>query len=671
MAVVVAEGIVELTADASNVPRDVARDIDNNGAPVEAAGRGLGKKVFGGVLAGWAAIGGINAVVGFFTGAVSGASDLNETMSKTKAIFGENTSAIVSWSQNSATNLGLTTNAAMASAAGFGDMFTQIGFTGESATSMAQQVVQAAADLGSFSNLDTADVADRMSAAFRGEYDSLQAVIPNINAARVESEALAMTGKTVTSELTAQEKAAAVLAIVQKDGARAMGDFARTSDGAANSARIVTAQLGDQQAKLGTQLLPIWQGFLGFLSNTAIPIFTDVVTWIGKNSDTLLLLGGVIAGAAVTYYAITTAMGIYKAFQVASAAATGGLTVAQWALNAAMTANPIGIIIVAIAALVAGIIWVATQTTFFQDAWAVMSDVIGAAATWLWETVLQPVFTAIGAIFMWLYENVIMPVVTGIMIYVGLWAAIFTWLWEAAISPIFAAIGAIFKWVYESIIMPIVGYIVLAVKGWGLIFTWLYENIINPVFTAIGAAFNWVWSNVISPVVGFITGAIDTVGSTVSSVFGGIASFIGNAFNAALGVVRGPINGIISLVNGAIRGINTLSVTIPSWVPIVGGQKWGLNIPSIPMLARGSRNAPDTFIAGEAGPELITGGGGSRVYSNAETRDMLSGGRGGDVYIDNVVLDASNVDDFTRVVELIKALPQVARSGRGNNVRTA
>ena len=45
---------------------------------------------------------------------------------------------------------------------------------------------------------------------------------------------MAATGKTVASELTAAEKATAVMAIVTADGARAMGDFSRTSDGAAN-----------------------------------------------------------------------------------------------------------------------------------------------------------------------------------------------------------------------------------------------------------------------------------------------------------------------------------------------------------------------------------------------------------------------------------------------------
>ena len=628
--IVLAEGVVEVTADAKGVPRAIAKDIEDGESVTRAAGDKIGKQVFGGIIGAWAAIGGTQIIADFFTGSITGASDLNETLSKSSQIFGANSTAIESFGNNAARNVGLSKEAAIAAAAGFGDMFTQLGFATDAAAAMSQQVVIAAADLGSFNNLETADVADRISAAFRGEYDSLQAVIPNINAARVESEALAASGKSVASELTEAEKASAVMAIVQKDGARAMGDFARTSDGAANSQKIATAAMEDQQAKLGELLLPAWTGFLGLLNDSAIPAFGSLVDWMGQNGETMLMLAGVVGGAAVAYWAINSAMAIHKAFMIASAAATGGLTFAQWALNAAMSANPIGLIIAGIAALVAGIIWVATQTTFFSDVWTNVTTWIGEAWTWLWETVLSPIFTAIGEIFTWIYNTIILPIVTGIMIYIGLWAAVITWLWGAVISPVFAAIGAVFTWIWTTIISPIVNFIALAIQGAGIVFQWLYSSVIQPVFAAVGVAFNWVWNSIISPVVNLISGAIRNVGNTVRDVFGGIASFIGSAFQAALNVVRGPINGIIGLVNSAIRGLNSLSVTIPDWVPIVGGQTWGLSIPTIPMLARGSKNAPDVFIAGEAGPELIVGAGGSKVYPADETRRIRDRDGGGE-----------------------------------------
>lgn len=345
-----------------------------------------------------------------------------------------------------------------------------------------------------------------------------------------------------------------------------------------------------------------------------------------------------------------------KAAIIASSVATGIATAAQWAWNAALSANPIGIIIIAIAALVAAIIWVATQTTFFQDLWTNVTTVIGTAATWLWENVLQPVFQAIGAIFTWIYENIILPVVTGIMIYIGLWAAVITWLWENVAQPVFAALGQVFTWIYENVIRPIIDGIVLYFQIWGAIFTWLYQNVVVPVFNAIAAVFqwiyqnvivpvvnnvqaqirvwgaifswlwnnainpaiqavgnamNWVWRNVIQPVANFIGDAVRNIGNVFQSVFSGIAGFVGNAFAGIAGAIRGPINGVIGLANSAIRAVNGISVTIPDWVPIVGGQRFGLSIPQIPYLARGANIMPRTggtmAILGEAGrAETVT-----------------------------------------------------------------
>lgn len=637
--IVLAEGVVEVTADAKGVPREIAKDIEDGEVVTRQAGEKIGRQVFGGIITAWAAIGATQKIGDFFVGSITGASDLNETLSKSATLFGDHAGAIEAFGNNAARNVGLSKEAAIAAAAGFGDMFMQLGFATDAAAAMSQQVVIAAADLGSFSNLETADVADRISAAFRGEYDSLQAVIPNINAARVESEALAMTGKTVASELTAQEKAAAVLAIVQKDGARAMGDFARTSDGAANQQKILTAQMEDQQAKLGGLLLPAWTGFLGVLNDEVVPAISTVIEWMGENGDTMLALGLVIGGAATAYWAITSAMAIYKAFTIAQVAATGGLTFAQWALNAAMSANPIGLIITAIAALVAGIIWVATQTTFFQDVWTNVTTAIGVAWNWLWTNVLSPVFTWIGDAFTWIYNTIILPIVTGIMLYIGLWAAVITWLWETVISPVFGFIGAIFGWVWNNVISPVVGWIGDKLNLLGLGFRILWETYVSPAINAVGAALNWVWNSIISPVFNAISTAVQWVGSTIRGAFDGIAGFIGNAFNAVLGVVRGPLNGIIGLVNNAIRGLNSLKVTIPDWVPIVGGQTWGLSIPTIPMLAKGGViRSGGTVLVGERGPEFLDLPRGAQV-TPLDRPDARPSSGGGGIHIEKIEIN--------------------------------
>lgn len=241
--------------------------------------------------------------------AFSAASDINESLNKVKVVFGESSKEIDAWSKNAAKNLGLSRREALEAAGGFGDMFTQLGFTQEASGKMSKSVLQMSADLGSFSNLDTADVSDRITAAFRGEFDSLQKVIPNINAARVEKEALALSGKKLASELTAQEKAQAVLNIVEKDGAKAKGDFAKTSGDAANATKILAAQFDGLKGILGKGLLPIVTQGVKIFSGLA-----ETFSGLSPKMQKFILIGAGIAaaiGPAITVIgALVTGVGL-------------------------------------------------------------------------------------------------------------------------------------------------------------------------------------------------------------------------------------------------------------------------------------------------------------------------------------------------------------------------
>ena len=488
---VVAEGVVVIDADAKGIGPKIAKDLDDNQGTVAASGQGIGRSIFGGVVGGFAALGGAKIVGDFLGGAISGASDLNETLSKSQTIFGANAGVLESWASGAAQAVGLSKAAALDAAAGFGNMFTQLGFTGDEAAGLSQKVVQMSADLGSFNNVPTADVADRMSAAFRGEYDSLQALIPNINAARVEQEAMAATGKTNAAELTAQEKAAAVLAIVQKDGAAAMGDYSRTADGAANTQKTLTASLEDQQNKLGQTLMPIWQNFLGFLTDTAIPVLSAIVDWISQNAEWLGPL--------------SLALGV----------ATG----AVWLFNIALNANPIMLIITAIGALVGGILWVATQTTFFQDLWTGVMNVIGAVATW--------------------FGDVFRNVVNGV--------------------------GAAFQWVWNSVISPVGDFIIGAFTN--------ISNAVQSIFGGIGKFIGDVFSNIVN----FIKGPINTVIGFLNQAIDG-ANIVGGAFGVNIAHIPmlakgGTITGSGSVLVGE-RGPEILNLGRgASVVPLTSAQR--------------------------------------------------------------------------------------------------
>lgn len=412
-------------------------------------------------------------IVDFFKDAVSGASNMSETLNKSSVIFGENAKAVQSWAGGAAKNFGLSREAALSAATGFGNMLQQLGYTGDAAVQASTGTVKLAADLGSFNNLDTEDVLDRIGAAMRGEYDSLQLLIPNINAARVEQEAMAMTGKSVAKELTAQEKAAATLAIVNRDGAAAANDFAETSGGLANRTKIAAAQFEDAKTAIGTAFLPALASAMGFISDTAIPTLGKLWGWLKDNIGPVFteITGGIRAFAAAWTYndgEITSsgfpgfmerlgyvarqvfdyvkgtvipalsdfaqwvqrnsdiilpfiaALGAgYVVFQTITAI-TKAWAAAQALLNVVMTANPIGLVIVAIAALAAGLFVAYQKSETFRAIVDAAFRAVATVATWLWKNILEPYFTAmmtvwgaVGSAIRWTFENVIRPVFDG------------------------------------------------------------------------------------------------------------------------------------------------------------------------------------------------------------------------------------------------------------------
>lgn len=121
-----------------------------------------------------------------------------------------------------------------------------------------------------------------------------------------------------------------------------------------------------------------------------------------------------------------------------------------------------------------------------------------------------------------------------------------------------------------------------------------------------------------------ITDGVHALGSAIGGVFSGIGSTVSGAFSALLGIVRGPINAVISLVNEVIGFLDSIQVSVPSWVPFVGGQSFGVSIPKIPMLAAGGDiTAGGLALVGERGPELV------QLNAGARVNPLPPGGLGG------------------------------------------
>lgn len=217
----------------------------------------------------------------------------------------------------------------------------------------------------------------------------------------------------------------------------------------------ITAWLDTATANV-EPLIEEFKRFAGYsLANlkTAWEWFLDNSSWIG--TITAAIVAGVVAWK--TYIAVTTA---WKTVIIAA-------QVAQAAFNAVLAANPIGLIITAIAALAAGLTWFFTQTELGQQVWAEFTRFLGEAwaniSAWfkeLWETSLKPVFDAIGAIVTWLWENILQPIVNLIVGYIQFLGQWYTWLWESIISPIIQVWAAIFTWLWENILSPVINFII-------------------------------------------------------------------------------------------------------------------------------------------------------------------------------------------------------------------
>lgn len=196
------------------------------------------------------------AVAGMAVASVKAASDLEESMNKVKVVFGDSADQIVAWSEDTATSMGISQQAALESAGTFGNLFDAMGLATKAGASMSTTLVGLAADLASFNNASPEDVLQALQSGLTGQIRPLRQFGIEISEAAIQQEALAQGIKKSTSEMTLAEKVQLRYALIMKQTGNAQGDFQRTAGGLANQQRIMAAQWEDLQATLGEALLP-------------------------------------------------------------------------------------------------------------------------------------------------------------------------------------------------------------------------------------------------------------------------------------------------------------------------------------------------------------------------------------------------------------------------------
>jgi hypothetical protein len=189
------------------------------------------------------------------------AANVVETASKFDAVFGPAADALVKRLDRFRRIAGLTSNELKGLAAHIGSIVKGLGFSTDAAASMSEQVLKLAGDLGSFNNMETAEVAEAVASALVGETERMKRLGIVIRQTDIINRALADSGKRTAAELTNQERATAALTLVTEKAGQmgALGDLERTSNSLANRMRQLSARMREIKEILAVSLLPVFE----------------------------------------------------------------------------------------------------------------------------------------------------------------------------------------------------------------------------------------------------------------------------------------------------------------------------------------------------------------------------------------------------------------------------
>jgi len=571
------------------------------------------------------------------------ASDINESLSKAEVVFGNNAKAVEEWSKTATTAFGASQNEALEMVSKYGAMGKAMGLSDQQVKDYSMSLTQCAGDLASFNNISIDMANTALTGVFTGETESLKGLGIVMTQTNLEAYALASGFKKVDKNSTEVKKASLDVEKAQKrlteatkkygsssvqareanlnltsaqekfnkamKGSKvelseaekvqlrynyvmdqtklAHGDYERTSDSAANSAKTFQKSLANLSASFGQFLLAL---------TPLIQVATKVVVAFNNMNDgtkkTIVIIAGLVAGIFPLLLAfsktVKAVQDIKNGLKIFNTGIKGGIVglknftkatkngtnaIGKFGKGIVSVTKAIGKFIInlvksTLQLIKNGALWVANKVKMLAYKTAQIA-VTGAT---------KAMTLATKAMNLALSMNPIGVVIT---LLVAL-AATFVYLYKHCenfrngVNKVWSFITSVFT-KFSNFLTGI--FTTDWTKSFGV-----FGNIINGFVKNIENRFNAIkriFSGVIDFVKGVFTGDWSRAWQGVVDIFGGIMNGLG-------AVIKAPLNTVISLVNMAIDGLNKISFTAPDWIPGVGGKHFGVNLPKIRYLHTGA-----------------------------------------------------------------------------------
>ncbi len=494
-----------------------------------------------GSFAGNVATGALDKVVGFATGSVDAFAGLEDSTAAAGVLFGSAAGHVEDFASRATSAYGLSNRASIEASSTFGTFGKAAGLQGAPLAEFATNLTGLAGDLASFKGTSTEQAVEAVGAALRGESEPIRAYGVLLDDATLRQEAMALgLTKTTNEALTPQQKVLAAQSAILKQTGDAQGDFARTADSTANTQKRLTAESENQQAVLGSKLAPamtalrealivVVSGITGFLEALG-----RMGAFVSDNALAFALIGSavlaftfMVAGSAIATGALNAAMTVVRV-------ATIAWTAVQWLLNAALTANPIGLIVVGIALLVGALILAWNNSETFRS--IVLS---------VWAAVSGAVSTAISAV-------------------VGFIGNLIRWVqtaWNATVAFVSGAINA-----WNSFNAAVAGAIAAAV-GFIASLPGRAVSALASLGSSIAGVARSAWQSFADAVTERVQGTISYVSGIPGRIIGALGNLAGSLFNSGWSMIQGLAQGITSGFQAAIGAVQSGLSNLRSFFP--------------------------------------------------------------------------------------------------------